>query len=306
MRTALLWGSRNQWLGKSLPRLQFTRRAVQRFMPGESLEEALSAAHELAAGAMGATLTQLGENVTSEEEAAAVERHYVTVFDRLSATALDAEVSIKPTQLGMDVRPGLAEAAALRLARRSAAAGKVLWIDMEGSEYTDATIALYRELREDTPWVGLCLQANMRRTPADLEALLPLRPHIRLVKGAYLEPHDVAFARKAEVDGAYAVLATRLLEHLVATGAEQRLAIATHDLQLARRIRDAAAERRVIDTCEFQMLYGIAPDAQRRLARSGLRVRVLISYGEAWFAWYMRRLAERPANVAFMLRSMVS
>jgi proline dehydrogenase len=285
--------------------MAFTRRAVRRFMPGEGLADALTAARNLQDGEIGATLTQLGENVTGEQDAAAVERHYGVVFDAVADAGLNAEISIKPTQLGMDVRSGLAEEAALRLAQRSAEMRRVLWIDMEGSAYTDRTIALYRSLREATPWVGLCVQANMRRTSADLEGLLPLRPHIRLVKGAYLEPADVAFTRKAEVDGAYEVLASRLLEHLAATGAAERFAVATHDLPLAHRIHDGARQRGVADACEFQMLYGIMAGSQRRLAESGVHVRVLISYGEAWFAWYMRRLAERPANVAFALRSMV-
>lgn len=305
MRTALLWGSRNEWLGRSLPRLAFTRRAVRRFMPGETLAEALGAARGLHEGGVGAVFTQLGENVASEEDARAVERHYDVVFNAIGDAGLDAEVSVKPTQLGMDVRPGLAEDAALRLAQRSAALNRVLWVDMEGSAYTDRTIELYRALREATPWVGLCLQANMRRTPSDLESLLPLRPHIRLVKGAYLEPAEIAFTRKAEVDGAYEVLATRLLEHVVATGAGERFAVATHDLPLAHRIHDAAKNRGVLDACELQMLYGIMADSQRRLAETGVRVRVLISYGDAWFAWYMRRLAERPANVAFALKAIV-
>ena len=305
MRTALLWGSRNEWLGRSLPRLRFTRRAVRRFMPGETLAEAVDAARGLQRAGIGSVLTQLGENVANEAEAAAVERHYQAVFDAIDEGSLDAEVSVKPTQLGMDVRPGLAEAAAARLAERSANAERVLWVDMEGSAYTDRTIALYGALRDATPWVGLCLQANMRRTPSDLEALLPMRPHLRLVKGAYLEPHEIAFARKAEVDGAYETLASRILEHLAATGAHERFAVATHDLPLARRVRDGASARQALEACEFQMLYGILPGAQQRLAEYGLSVRVLISYGEAWFAWYMRRLAERPANVAFALRSLV-
>lgn len=305
IRTALLWGSRNAWLGRSLPRLAFTRRAVRRFMPGETLAEALGAARGLHEGGVGVVLTQLGENVASEADAKAVERHYEIVFDAIGDAGLDAEVSVKPTQLGMDVGPGIAEAAVLRLAERSAAMGRVLWVDMEGSAYTDRTIELYRALRDATPWVGLCLQANMRRTSSDLEALLPLRPHIRLVKGAYLEPPDIAFSRKAEVDGAYEVLASRLLEHVASAGGGERFAVATHDLPLAHRIHDAARKRGVLDACEFQMLYGVMADSQRRLAETGVRVRVLISYGEAWFAWYMRRLAERPANVAFALKSIV-
>ncbi len=306
MRTALLWGSRSEWLGRSLPQLRFTRKAVRRFMPGETLTEAVAAAGDLQRAGIGTVLTQLGENVSTEEEAADVERHYRTVFDVIERDGLTAEVSVKPTQLGMDVRPGLAEEAGLRLAERSAAARRVLWVDMEGSAYTDRTIAMYRRLREATPWVGLCLQANMRRTPSDLEALLPLRPHLRLVKGAYLEPHDIAFGRKAEVDGAYETLASRILEHLASSGGTERFAVATHDLPLARRVRNGATQRDALDCCEFQMLFGILPDAQRRLAENGLRVRVLISYGEAWFAWYMRRLAERPANVAFALRALVA
>jgi proline dehydrogenase len=179
-----------------------------------------------------------------------------------------------------------------------------VWIDMEGSSYVDATLELFRTARATSSRVGVCLQAYLRRTPADIEALLPLRPALRLVKGAYQEPADRAFPRKQDVDGAYLKLATRILEQ---PGGPEMLAIGTHDPRLIERLRATAAERRVPRAAyEFEMLYGIQRGLQARLVQAGDRLRVLISYGTYWFPWYMRRLAERPANVGFVVRNLFS
>jgi proline dehydrogenase len=175
---------------------------------------------------------------------------------------------------------------------------------MEESRYVDATLEVYRRAKAEWSNVGVCLQAYLRRTPADLEALLPLAPAIRLVKGAYNEPAELAFPKKRGVDAAYVALAQRLLQE----AARQRVkpVFGTHDLGLVERIRQTAAEQRVnVSSYEFHMLYGIRAEQQRKLASQGAEVRVLISYGSAWFAWYMRRLAERPANVWFVLRNVV-
>jgi proline dehydrogenase len=303
MRSALLWASTNPWLSRRLPGWYFTRRAVRRFMPGEELEDALVAAGRLSAEGFPTIITQLGENVVTESEVNDVVAHYEQAIDRVHAAGLDCPVSIKPTHLGLDLDGELCLDAHRRLARAALARGSMLWLDMESSAYTDATLALYRELRREFAGVGLCLQANLRRTEDDLAGLIRLAPSIRLVKGAYAEPADRAYARKQEVDAAYLRLAQQLLRQLggeagVVTG------IATHDTHIIHSVGVLARGLgRGLHDFELQMLYGIRTETQRVLAREGHRVRVLISYGEHWFPWYMRRLAERPANVWLVARS---
>jgi proline dehydrogenase len=211
---------------------------------------------------------------------------------------------VKLTHLGLDGSKEGCVQDVLKLAARAEQARSLLWIDMEESRYVDATLEVYRRAKAEWSNVGVCLQAYLRRTPADLEALLPLAPAIRLVKGAYNEPAELAFPNKRDVDAAYVALAQRLLQE----AARQRVkpVFGTHDLGLVERIRQTAAEQRVnASSYEFHMLYGIRAEQQRKLASQGAEVRVLISYGSAWFAWYMRRLAERPANVWFVLRNVV-
>ena len=195
----------------------------------------------------------------------------------------------------------------MSLLERAERNGSFVWIDMESSTYVDATLALYRQARAGSKRVGVCLQAYLRRTPADLESLLPLRPALRLVKGAYQEPPERAFPRKADVDAAYFALATRALGASGADTAAEILAIGTHDARLVQRLRATIAERRLPRSAyEFEMLYGIQRALQSQLVADGLPLRVLISYGAYWFPWYMRRLAERPANVWFVARNLFS
>ncbi|HEY7465039.1 MAG TPA: proline dehydrogenase family protein [Candidatus Limnocylindria bacterium] len=301
MRRILLWMARNHWLRDHLPRLPFARRAVRKFMPGERIEDALEAAEQFRPLGIGILLTHLGENLTSLEQAQEVADHYRDALDKVMARGLDAEISVKPTQLGMDLDADATLEHLRALASKAASAGGTLWLDMEGSSYTQATLDIYRALKADHPAVGICLQSYLKRTPADVEALLPLQPQIRLVKGAYDEPATIAFRKRAEVDGAYEELAVMMLP-AVAVGT-LRLGLGTHDTRLIERIAERAREAKVgIDAFEVQMLYGVRMDEQRRLAAAGYRVRDLISYGEAWYAWYLRRLAERPANVWFALR----
>lgn len=312
LRSAFLWSSRNAWLAGRLPRYGFARRAVRRFMPGETLDDALLAAAELRKLGVGTVLTLLGEEVLDGAQALAVAQHYLAADERIAGCGLDAELSLKPTHLGIGLAPGSVRAHVAELARAAQHRGRKLWIDMEGSELTDATLRLARRARLDSAGVGVCLQANLRRTEADLEALLPLGISIRLVKGAYLEPREIAYADKAEVDANYMRLGLRLLEHAATVppvlagteGMEARYAFATHDEAIIDALCDAGVG--AIPRCEIQLLYGIRPALQRRLARSGVPLRILISYGDAWFAWYMRRLAERPANVWFLVRSIFS
>jgi proline dehydrogenase len=304
-RRLLLRASRSTWLARQLSQRAFFRRAVRRFMPGEDLGAALAAAATLAREGLGSVLTQLGEQVTSRDEAAGVRDHYLRVLEDIRQRHLPTEISVKLTHLGLDLNPKACLQDLLALAR-AAAAGSFLWIDMEESRYVDPTLELFQAVRAAHEGVGVCLQAYLRRTPADLEALLPLAPAIRLVKGAYNEPADVALPRKRDVDAAYTGLAGRLLER--AAQGEARAVFGTHDLGLIARLGERALALGVAPgggAYEVHMLYGIRAAAQRALQSEGVPVRVLISYGTHWFPWYMRRLAERPANVWFVVRHLL-
>lgn len=304
LRTLLLAGSQNQWLRERAPRYRFVRRAVKRFIPGETLEDALAAGRALQDQGIGTVFTHLGENITDAREAEAIVAHYVDVLERIRSWPHPAEISVKLTQLGLDLSPDLCYAN-LRTILEAAAPHQMVWIDMESSPYVDLTLDLYRRARAAYPHVGVCLQAYLYRTERDLLSLLPLSPAIRLVKGAYREPPDRAFPRKRDVDENFFALARRLLgEEARRNGV--RAAMATHDLTLIRRIADFAAASGIPRSeTEFQMLYGIQRQQQMRLAQEGYRMLVLISYGSFWFPWFMRRLAERPANLLFVLRHLL-
>jgi len=305
MRGVLLWMARNKWLRDHLPRLWFARRAVRRFMPGEDPESALDAAVKFKADGISSEFTRLGENVTKMEEGDAVAEHYLGLLDDIKARDLDGEVSVKLTQLGYDIDVERTLAHTQRLAARAAEYGKTLWVDMEGSAYAEGTIAFYERLKATHPNTGLCLQSYLHRTAADIQRLLPLSPRIRLVKGAYAESPEIAYQSRHDVDTSYVALAVALLDAKHA-GSDVRLGLGTHDVRLIEQIAAHAAALGLPKTSfEIQMLYGIRMDQQRRLASEGYPVRDLIAYGEAWYPWYMRRLAERPANVWFALRQML-
>jgi proline dehydrogenase len=304
MRRVFLWAARNGWLKERLPRLGFMRRAVRRFMPGETMESALTAAEPLQAAGIATMYTRLGENLESLAEADEVVAHYIELVARITAAGIDGEAPVKPTRLGLDEAPDVCLAHLVRIAEHAAGAGSYLWIDMEGSVYTDATIDLYERLRASQPKTGICLQSYLRRTADDITRLLPLDPAIRLVKGAYDEPESIAYRDKRAVDSNYAALAVRFL--LEGRGRPIRLGLGTHDVglveQIAAMVGPAGIDR---DGFEVEMLYGIRTNEQLRLAKAGYRVQTLIAYGEHWYPWYMRRLAERPANVWFALRQML-
>ena len=281
----------------------FVMRSVSPFMPGEHIDDAIAAATRLRDRGIGTILTHLGENLTTAAEAEGVLRHYLDVLDRVRAAGLDAQVSIKPTQLGMDLDPELCLHQVERLADRATALQSLLWIDMENARYVDATLELFRHMRRRTPLIGLALQAYLYRTEQDLEALLPLGVALRLVKGAYLEATDVAYPRKADVDESYYRLAVRMLREPKRPGALVHLA--THDPALIGRLKACIRETTVArSSYEYAMLYGIGESLQQQLVSEKERVRVLISYGDHWFPWYMRRLAERPANVWFVVKNL--
>jgi proline dehydrogenase len=308
MRSVLLWASQNRALARRLPNYPFARRAVTRFMPGEQVEDALRASEQLRQQGIATVITRLGENVTDARDAEDVLSHYIDVLQTIQGARLDTQISVKLTQLGLDIDLEQCARNLERIVQQAATFSSVVWIDMEYSPYVDRTIALFQRVRENHSNVGLCLQAYLHRTPKDLEQLLRLTTAIRLVKGAYREGSDVAIQNKKEVDAAYLTLAARLLEE-VATGREvgSPPAIATHDPAILRRITETARGHGIAnDAFEIQMLYGIQRNEQVRLAQQGYKVRCLISYGSAWFAWYMRRLAERPANVLFLLKNLFS
>lgn len=305
MRSVLLAGSRSPWLRAQATRRGFVRRSVSRFMPGERLGDALAAAARLRDQGIPTILTHLGENLATAAEADEVTDHYRRVFEAVASAGLDAQVSVKLTQLGLDLDRERCLRNLRALVERAGEGDSRVWIDMEGSAYVDATLDLFRRVHPLSARVGICLQAYLHRTPSDLESLLPLGPAVRLVKGAYNEPPDRALRRKRDVDARFFTLATRLL------GDEARrhgsfLGIATHDPRLVERLRSLVAAQEVSPGAyEFEMLYGIQRSLQTRLVADGQRLRVLISYGAHWFPWFMRRLAERPANLWFVARNLV-
>jgi len=303
-RALLLKGSESEWLAEQASRRRFVRRATSRFMPGESMDDALAAARELGGKGMTTILTLLGENVEDEAAARAVVTAYEELLAHSREAGLDLDISVKPTHLGLDVGFEVAARNLGALARGAAESGALVVVDMESSPYCDPTLDLYHALRSDHENVGVCLQSYLYRTPEDLEALLDLVPMIRLVKGAYNEPPELAYRRKADVDAAFGRLSGRLLE--AARDGRARVGFGTHDADLILAINRMAADIGCPrEAFEIQMLYGIRRDLQKSLTEGGNRVRVLISYGTHWFPWYMRRLAERPANVGFVLRSML-
>lgn len=304
IRRTLLAASTNPWLRDRAMKAPFVRRAVSRFMPGETTDAAIAAARALQARGITTILTRLGENLDTTAAFEEVTTHYLDLLDRIASAQLDAQISIKPTQLGLDLDPALCERNLVRLVERSDERHNFVWIDMESSAYVERTIGLFRKMRALTPNVGLAIQAYLYRSEKDLEALLPLGVAIRVVKGAYLEPPDLAYPAKSDVDANFFRLCTRVLEDAV-SGGGGHLHIATHDTALAARLSAWMAERGVPrERFEFAMLYGIQRGQQDRLAAAGTRLRVLISYGEHWFPWYMRRLAERPANIWFVVRTL--
>lgn len=303
MRALLLWCAQNQWLATHVPQWGFVRRATRRFLAGETFEAALTGALKFKAQGVGAVFTQLGENIKVLAEALAVVEHYETVLAAAASSGVDFEISVKPTQLGLDIDAGATYANLERLARSASEVKSFLWVDMEGSAYTDSTLELYSRLLREHAHVGVCLQAYLYRTAADVTKLMPLKPSIRLVKGAYAEPADRAFPAKVDVDANYLALCALMLPEVKRH--RLRLVMGTHDLPLIGRVTrfgDALHVDRA--SMEIHMLYGIQTAQQIRLVGDGYRVKDLIAYGDAWYPWYLRRLAERPANVLFVARQL--
>ena len=304
MRTMLLALSRRKSLGRLATRVPVTRPMVRRFVAGETLEEVLPAIERLRDAGMGTTVDVLGESVTAEGDARAAAARYLGVLDALAAGGLDRNVSLKPSQMGLKVDPALARENIGVIVARAVETGAFVRIDMEDHTSTDATLALWESVRP-AGWkdggadVGLVIQSALRRSDADVEAIIEADGRVRLCKGAYKEPAAVAYRDKTEVDAAYERQMLRLMR------AGRYPAFATHDVRLIRRaIEVAKAEGIARDSFEFQMLYGVRRDLQEQLAGTGWRVRVYVPFGGQWYPYFMRRLAERPANVSFLLRNM--
>lgn len=304
MRTLLLWCASNRWLAAHVPRWRFVRRAVRRFMPGEDFDSALKAGVEFKARGIGALFTRLGENITDLKEAQATVEHYEAVLEAAKAAGVTPEISVKPTQLGLDIDRPAAVANLERLAAAAAKAGGFMWIDMEGTAYTDATIELYEGVRREHPATGIALQAYLYRTVHDIARLVAAPAAIRLVKGAYAEPPDKAYPAKRDVDANYEALSVMMLAEV--KRGNLRLVLGTHDVELVRRIREFGKALGVgRERIEVNMLYGIRTDELEKLHAEGHTAADLIAYGAAWYPWYVRRLAERPANVWFVARQML-
>ncbi|HTM33755.1 MAG TPA: proline dehydrogenase family protein [Vicinamibacterales bacterium] len=303
-RTLILKVSDNTWLREHGTRVPFIRRAVSRFMPGEEFDDMLEAARGLESSGIASVFTRLGENVRDRAEADAVAAHYIDGITRIRRLGLRCEPSIKLTQLGLDIDREFAYQHALALARAAAETGSYFWVDMEQSPYVDVTLDIVRRLRGEVAAVGVCLQAYLFRTKEDLADMQARGIGVRLVKGAYKEPPSVAFPLKRDVDEQYFELAREMVS---ADGRARgsRAVFGTHDIALIARIREHARSAGIAGSAyEFHMLYGIQRAEQLRLAGDGADVRVLIAYGSYWFPWYMRRLAERPANVWFVVRTL--
>jgi proline dehydrogenase len=302
MRSALLAASNNAWLRENAAKYKFVRRSVSRFLPGEAFDEALAAAQILSGKKVGTVFTRLGENVQDRAEAEKVTEHYLEVLARVNPLGMSYEVSVKLTQLGLDLSNEFCFdnlSKIIELAPRDT----VVWVDMEASSYTDATLEIYSCTLKSHSNVGVCLQAYLFRTKADLAKLMPLKPSIRLVKGAYSESPEVAFPKKIDVNENYFDLAREMLKAKIG-GQCERAAFGTHDLTLIRRICEFAASLGLTNSdVEVQMLYGIQREEQERLANAGYRSLVLMNYGSYWYPWFVRRLAERPANVWFLLKN---
>lgn len=298
-RAVLLYLSRQFWLQDVLGGFPGFRQITRRFIAGENIRDAIGAIEELNRAGLDATFDHLGESTSSREEAAADVGEYLTVLDMIAASGVRSNISVKLTQLGLDIDEQFCYENTRRLVEAASAHGNFVRIDMEDSTRTDATLRVFCRVHDQFPNVGIVLQACLRRTEKDVEAILARRARIRLCKGAYSEPEEVAFAEKSEVDRHY----LRLTERLLGSGIYH--AFATHDERIITAVKKFAEGQGIArDHFEFQMLYGIRRDLQQRLVGEGYRVRIYVPYGRFWYPYFMRRLAERPANLWFVLSNL--
>lgn len=306
MRTTLIALSKNKPLQKSIVGIPVTRKMARRFVPGETLDDAVAAVRALNAQGILATLDHLGENVASADEARAAADDYLVALERIAAEKLDCNVSVKLTQMGLDLGDDFCYDNVLRIIRKADQLSNFVRIDMEGSPYTSRTLTIYRRLRERHTNLGIVVQAYLHRTQGDVENLIADRMgHFRLCKGAYDEPPSIAYRERPRV--------TQAMQELIracftpeARALGAYAAIASHDEDVLNFARALAYQQDVpADAYEFQMLYGIRRELQNDLVKRGYRMRVYVPYGTHWYPYFMRRLAERPANLFFFLRALV-
>ena len=302
LRQGLLWLSERQGIFNFVRRNGMARKFANRFVAGETIETGVQAAVDLAARGITSSLDLLGESVTAEAEAAAARDQYLRMLDRMAAAKVEVNVSVKLTQMGLDIDEELCAASMVAILDKAKAHGGFVRLDMEGSDYTQRTLDFFRNRLYERygAHCGVVIQSMLRRSEQDIEDLIALRARVRLCKGAYLEPPSVAFPDKAEVDRSY----VRLMQRLLAAGNYPGLA--THDEAIIGQAREFAGRERIgNERYEFQMLYGVRRDLQVRLRRAGHNLRVYIPFGTQWYPYLMRRLAERPANIAFILGNLV-
>jgi proline dehydrogenase len=299
-RTALLYLSRQQGLRDLISRFSATRKVTRRFIAGENIDDAILAIRELNALGITASFDHLGESITSEAEADAEVREYLRVLGKIEDTGINSNVSVKLTQLGLDIDESLCLNNTRRIVEEAARRGNFVRIDMEDTPKTDATLRIFRTLRAEFDNVGIVIQAYLYRSAKDIEELLRLGARIRLCKGAYQEPPEVAFPEKKDVDDNF----VRLMQTLLTSGISH--GIATHDEKMIAATKEFAARERIAQSAyEFQMLFGVRRDLQVKLRQEGYSMRTYVPYGEFWYPYFMRRLAERPANVWFVLKNLL-
>jgi len=300
LRSSLLYLSKSERLKRFLTSFKSFNNITRRFVAGEELPEAIEAIRTLNNKSIAASFDHLGESITSEDETRKEVQEYLRILDQINEAGIDSNVSVKLTQLGLDVSGELCYQNTRTIVNAATKVGNFVRIDMEDSTKTDGTLDVFRRLRQDYENVGIVIQSYLRRSERDIEELLKIGSRVRLCKGAYNEPPSVAFGSKQEVDDNY----IRLMKMLLLSGIYH--GIATHDEKMIRATKTFAVDRGISSGAfEFQMLYGIRRDLQERLVAEGYRVRVYVPYGKFWYPYFMRRLAERPANVWFVVRNML-
>lgn len=300
MRAILLKLSESKRLAPLIMRNGVSRRVARRFVAGETLDHAIEAAREVNRAGRSASLDLLGENVSDEAGARNAGDGYLAMFDRIAKEKLEANVSLKLTQLGLDLSEELCQELLERIVEHATEQGNFVRVDMEGSAYTQRTIDITKRVRAKHKGVGTVMQAYLFRTENDIRDLLAAGCRLRLCKGAYKEPAEIAFPEKRDVDANYVKLMKLILPSGIYHG------MATHDPAMIDATKEFAREKRIgLDRFEFQMLYGIRTDLQEQLVRAGYRLRIYIPFGTDWFPYFMRRLAERPANLVFFLRNLL-
>lgn len=306
LRNTILYLSGAGWARGTVTHLGVARRSVRRFVAGETLSEAIGVAKDLNSKGMSVSLDLLGENVHTEADSKRAVGEYIGILDEIAKHNLNANISIKPTQLGLDMGEDLCAENLREILRKAQEIGQTVNIDMEGSEYTDATLRIFRQLNQEFDNVGTVIQSYLYRSEKDMDELGSEGAVIRLCKGAYKEPADIAFPEKEDVDANYVkLMKLYLTEEKRQAGAY--LKVATHDPAMIEATKKFVKENDVpLDVFEFQMLYGIRRETQEELVNEGYRMRIYVPYGTEWYPYFMRRLAERPANLWFIIKNVFS